>query len=301
MWLKGIGSVLMVVLVSACAPIPVIESGKFSPPKVVVIDDIPDIVPAAKIGVFAAGGRRPQFYFTPDIDSFYALNAKERKADQAETYGERTNQMVMSQIANSPRPVSAGTGAAMGLAGGLVGGLIDAAAEETQRKAAEFPALARRAMHNADLRDDLLRDLRESLEAKGIKVVIASNTREVAPRLHWPAKNARGEPLLTGPLSDSAPVEADLLIQVSATAAYTAIGEFYHFTPHVGLAVAIFDGRTREFVGWQAFRFSPRDDKFDYLTYSGLVADVDKAAPELRTALLSLVPDVVRVVSGTPR
>jgi hypothetical protein len=60
----------------------------------------------------------------------------------------------------------------------------------------------------------------------------------------------------------------------------------------------MYNGRTRQFIGWQAFEFKPSDRAFTYLTYDSMVSEVDKAAQALRSALLSLVPQVVRTISG---
>jgi hypothetical protein len=65
-----------------------------------------------------------------------------------------------------------------------------------------------------------------------------------------------------------------------------------------GIAVAPFDGRTRRFIGWQAFPFTASDSRFEYLKYDSLVSDIDHAAPALSAALLSLVPQVTATISG---
>ena len=185
-----------------------------------------------------------------------------------------------------------------GAIGGIIGGIAQASAEATQKKAVEFPGLVRKTMPDADMRLDLLKALREGLEAKQIQVTIGSATRNLPLRLIWPAKDEKGQPLVSGPLANSPPVDADLLVQLAPVALYASPGPFNTYTRKVGICIALFNGRSREFLGWQAIYFSGPDEGFSYIKYDNLVADLDKAAPALHKTLMSLVPEVIRIISA---
>jgi len=178
-------------LLGGCAT-PKVDASKFSAPKTVVIDDIPDIHSVATIEVVVTNW--PAMYFNGRFDRFYTVNGVPPSLAAVADNTEQVNQVVTNQIVNSPRPVSVGQAAAMGAVGGLVGGLIQASAEDTQKRAAEFPALMRKTLPG-DLRTEVMQALRESLEAKGIQVRVASESRTAPLRLHWPGKDADGKPL----------------------------------------------------------------------------------------------------------
>lgn len=282
---------------SGCST-PKIEPGAVQTPKSVLIADFPDIHPIATIQVIYK--YRPEDYFNGRADGYYVVNGVAPLQPAAPSSAANVNQAVVSQISQSPRPVSVGTGAAAGLAGGLVGALIDASAEETQKRAVEFPNLVKKSIQG-DFRIDFLNALRHSLEAKGIKVNIASETRTSQVRLIWPTKNADGSTTAAGQSPQGPAVDADLFVQVAPIALFAAPGPLNSYEREAGVGVAIFDGRTRKFLGWQAFPFKANDSKLQYLTYESLAADVSNAGPALREALLSLVPQVVGVVSGDAR
>lgn len=293
MKMHGIG-LLALLLAAGCAT-PKIDAAKFAAPRSVVIDDIPDMNLAATIRIVTLNW--PKEYFSARYDSFFLLNGAGAKPAAIADNSEQINQIVTNQIVNSPRPVSVGRAGAMGAVGGAVGGLIQGIAEETEKKAGEFPGLLRKTMPGADLRADFKRALRQSLEAKGITVRIAGETRNLPPRLHWPAKDEKGETLATGALADSPAVDADLLVQVVPIAVYASPGPLNSYSRTVGVGLAMFNGRTRQFIGWQAFRFQA-DGSLTYSRYDSLVADIERAGPALHGALLSLVPQVAEVIGG---
>lgn len=293
--LKWAGVASLVVF-TGCATKPKIETGKFSTPRTVVIADIPDVNPIANIGIFITPWPEP--YFSKSADYHFVVNNAAKPLPGVADYTAAANQIVIHQITTAPQPVSVGVGAAMGAAGGLVGALIQANAEATQKKAAEFPNLVRRATPRFDLRTDFMDALRKSLEARNIQVKIISETRNHVPRLYWPAKSDDGKALPTGAFSQSPAVDADLLVQVSPIASYAAPGPLNNYARQVGVGLALFDGRTRKFIGWQAIAFRAPDSNFEYARYDSLAADVANAGPALQRALLSLVPEVASIVSG---
>lgn len=95
-------------------------------------------------------------------------------------------------------------------------------------------------------------------------------------------------------------VDADILMQVSPVAFYLAPGPLNPYHRAVGVAVALYEGRTGRFLGNELIRFRPNDSRFEYMKYDELLGDLGNAAPALRTALLSLVPQVANTVGGTP-
>lgn len=286
----------LALLLAGCAAPLVIDARSLPKPKTVVINDFPDINPAAVIGMAVL--RWPQRYFSPEFDGFFVLDVPHDGLGTIDYVGSSLR-TVQNQIVSSPTPVSPGTAASMGLVGGLIGALLQDAAETTQKRAAAFPSLVRQQLAPADLRADFLGALRSALEARGIAVRISGDTRALPLRMHWPAMDPHGgKALPVGPLAATPAVDADLLVQVAPVAFYLAPGVLNAYRRKVGVAVAVFNGRTREPIGLQTFEFEPADGKHEYRTYDDLVDDIAHAAPALRTALLSLVPDIARTVAA---
>jgi len=287
---------LPLLLVTACAK-PKIESASIGRPKTVVILDFPDPRPAATISVVTPNW--PESYFSGRFDRFYLVE----KAAQAQNLGLNatvTGAVVGASTGGSVAKSTHGNvgqstfrGAAVG---GVVGGIIGLGADATEREAEAFPSLFSKAMPQVDMHKDLLNGIKAALEAKGIRVTIAGNTRETPPRLYWPAKPPRGENLSTGSLDEHPAVDADILVQLAPLAIYAAPGPLNNYNSKVGIAVAIYHGRRREFIGWQAI--VSKENELWYASYDSLVADIQKAAPAQYRALLSLVPQVVNLVSG---
>jgi len=291
----GLLGVFALLAIAGCAT-PKIDAGQYVPPKTVVIADFPDIHPVATIGVYVANW--PEVYFSERFDGFYAVNGISPPQAAIADNAQQINQVVTNQIVSSPQPVSIGQAAAIGAIGGLMGAMIQASAEETQKKAANFPELVRKALPGTDLRADLLKAVQDGLESQGVRVRISGDSRHLPLRLRWPANPQRGENLPKGMLLDSSPVDADLLVQIAPIAFYAAPGPLNNYSRVVGITVALFHGRTRQFIGWQAFPFRGGDGDFSYMRYDSLVEDVGRAAPALRYALMSLVPQVVDAISG---
>jgi hypothetical protein len=68
----------------------------------------------------------------------------------------------------------------------------------------------------------------------------------------------------------------------------------YHVRATVG--VALYNGRTKEFLGRQTFSYWPKKVP-EYHTYSGLEENIGRAMPVLRVGLLELVPAIANVIS----
>jgi hypothetical protein len=140
--------------------------------------------------------------------------------------------------------------------------------------------------------------LRSSLEAKGITVSMLADSRNLAPRLRWPAVITY--PMATqvekGQLPDSPALDVDILAQVVPLVAYAAPGTLNSYDSKVGIGLALYDGRTRKFLGLQAFRATHNPQS--YSTYDGLVADIGKTAPAQFEALMSLIAQVSAAISN---
>jgi hypothetical protein len=270
----------MVLLLGGCATHK-IDTSRLSPPRSVVIEDVPAISPIVVL-MRPALLNVPAFYFSEQSDPYYT------EADPPPR---------VALNVSFTAPVSFGTAVGVGAAGGLVAAMINQVVAESAKNAAGFPDLARAAMKEGDLRTSLMTALRTSLEAKGIEVRIDPSTNDSPRRPRWSGKDPGGKDLRPA-RPDSAPVDADLLVQLAPIASYGAIGLAHPYSRKVGIAVAIYNGRTREFIGWQAIRFDAPEGEFQYMTYEKLAADVDKAAPALRSALLSLVPQIAGIISA---
>lgn len=263
---------LSALLLAGCATKPTIEPAKLAKPKSVVIADIPDIRPAAIIQPVLISW--PQDYFSHFFDSFFDYGQEIKPAWQ--------NPGVTPYNQN------------------LTAGVIEAGAASTERKAVEFPSLVRSKLPGVDFRADFMRDVRQGLEAKGMQVKVLSDSRTRPVRLRWPApveREFRSSPPGSGEFANTPPVDADLLVQVAPVAIYSSPGPLNSYSIHSGVAVAIYNGRTKEFLGWQAIPYEGNLGN-SYPTYDGLVADIDRAAPALHKAFMSLVPQVVQVISG---
>lgn len=291
---------IVLLLITGCAT-PVIDSKRFPPPKSVAIADFPDMVAAASIEIMVLNWPAP--YFAGRFDHFFSINGQIPVLPDIAYNSEQTNQFIQQQIhqqrTNYPQQkLSIGqAGLAAGIAGGIAGA-IQVSAEETQKRAAEFPDLVRKTMPGTDLRLELLGALRTGLEARQIQVQFIKETRNYPIRLFWPVKDAKGDSWPVGPFAANPPIDVDLVVQLAPIAAYIAPGPLNAYRPSVGIAVAVFNGRTREFLGWQAVYYTGPNHGLSYHQYDSLVAEVEKVGPFLRQTLLSLVPDVVRIISA---
>lgn len=259
---------LLAVALTGCAT-PKIDKSKFTQPKVVAISDFPDLRSIATIQSVTINW--PEHYFTGgSFDQFFDVKRDAKELDFS-------SKAIIGQDA------------------GVIGGVIEASAKRTEQKAAEFPLLARKTFDN-DLRKLLLKRISENLSGKGIEVKVVQDSRDMPPRLRWDTKvddlNVKGQ------FPNSEPIDADVLVHLCPIAIYAASGPLNSYTQKVGIAVAMFDARTRKFIGWQAFPYTATSSKFEYSTYDGLVSDIGNAGPALQAALLSLVPDVANAISG---
>jgi hypothetical protein len=283
-------------LLSGCAT-PTIDRTQYTRPKTVAIVDFPDVKPAAIIGFMNA--RWPQIFFLGSADPYFVPAGGQFSAPSVEGHllvSTAAGALAGRQAARATHTSKAGgtlAGAGVGLA---VGALIDAGAEATQKKAEGYPAEVQKAMPGLDTRTEVLAALRRSLEAKGIAVSMLDDSRNLAPRLRWPASTPDGKPIETGELANSAPVDADIVAQVVPLVVYASPGPLNNYNSIVGIGLALYEGRTRKFLGWQAFQSD--QNKLWYARYDSLVADIRQAAPAQHTALMSLIPQVSDAISG---
>jgi len=272
-----------------------IDVARFGVPRTVVIEDIPDARVGALIGNYNT--YEPTFHFSAKADYFYTLPSPA----EAPAVKDHTSQVASSAATSAPPSAGvAGTVAAGAIAGG-VGALIQGMAEDTQKRAMGFHAAVLARYPAFDLRRDLQAALRAALEARGVAVTISPRGRRRAPRLRWPAASPGGEPLETGPDEGLPPEDADLFLQVSPVVFFEAPGPLNDYTRDVSIGVVVYAARTKEFLGMQVFRFNPPGFATPrYSTYDDLVADLDTAGLALREALLTLVPEIVDIVTVRP-
>lgn len=283
---------------TGCAA-PKIDTSKLARPKTVAIDDFPDMNHTAIIGPVVT--RRAEFFFNGRMDPFFKQGNASEPGKLGADYAATANQVTQQQILNSPKPMSVGQAGMAGAVGGAMGALLQASAEDTMKKAMEFDGLVRKNMHNADLRAELIASLRQELEARGIQVQIAAESRNLPPRLHWAAITESGEKLPVGSLADSPSIDADVLLQIVPLAAFAAPGPLNSFEPRIAVGVALFDGRTRKFLGWQAIEYDGPAKHHSYMRYDSMVGELDQTAPQIHDALLTLAPKVAELVAGPRR
>ena len=285
---------LMAALLSGCAT-PTID--QHARPRTVAIADFPDARPAAVIGII--NSRWPQIFFLGSADPYFVPAGGEFGLPAVDRQVVGTT--VVGALAGRQAARASGTSKAHGTAGGaaaglLVGALIDAGAEATQKKAQRYPEIVQAAMPGMDIRTDVLNAVRSALEAKGIAVSMLADSRNLAPRLRWPATGADGKPIEAGPLAATPPVDVDIVAQIVPMELYASPGPLNNYNSVVGIAVALYEGRTRKFLGWQAFQSD--QNKLWYARFDSLVDDIRNAAPAQHTALMSLIPQVSDAISG---
>jgi hypothetical protein len=269
-----------------CAAPPKVELIKFDPPKSVVIEQIPPMRTGAQIGFepqrpFAESGDR---YFVDSVDP----------ASPGD-FSRQANDATIRQITTSPTRISPATGAAVGLAGGIVGGLIQLNAEETQRRALGFHAKVLEKYPAWNPGAELIRRVQVSLEQQGIRVAIEPAAGPPRPR--WPVPDELGYRFETRTLNAPG-VDADLYVQIAPGAMFRAIGPLNSYEPSTHVMLLIFEGRTGRFLRKEFFFARPPGSKLSYATLSALEQGIGEAIPPLTEALLSLVPQVVQVVSA---
>ena len=283
-------------LMGGCAT-PVLDHASMVRPKTVAIMDIPDARPAATIGVVKAD--RPQAYFMGELDPYFVATAGRfgiPPGRAVHDLGVSAGTAAGHQAGLNYRGVGGGVSAAAGILGLTLGSMIAASAEVTQAKAEAYPTHVKNILPGHDMRKEVLTGVGRSLETKGIHVRLLTESRNLAPRLRWPVAYTNGTPMEVGPLANSPAIDVDIVAQVVPMAVYAASGPLSDYNSVVGIGLALYDGRSRKFIGWQAF---PSDqNKLRYAQYDALVGDIRNAAPAQRAALMSLVEQVSEAISG---
>lgn len=266
----------MLSLLTGCLNAPMVDTTKYSAPKSVVIEDFPDMKMTAVIGVVVPQAYAfPGFHFSSNADFFYMDDD-------------------VNELPGDAPPMFKYT---LGADGSLVG-LLVANEEDTQKRATGFHAAVLRRLPGFDLRKDFMGSLRKSLEAEGIAVTVSDAGRRNYPRHRWAASDVEGNKYPLGPLGSSPAVDADILVQVSPVAFYMAPGGLNAYSRNVSVGVALYNGRTKQFLGRQTLVFSNAGFSYQYMKYDTLVNDIPVAAPALREAVLSLVPKLVDLINA---
>lgn len=294
---------LVALLVSGCGVTPAIHRDSFAVPKMVAIVEAPQMRTTATVGMLMAGHRFHfskfnDFTFMPEVPTPEVLSGhieSDAKTADGRIVSATMQGAMLAQIAAPKQPgVSSVPSAAVG---GIVGGMIQASAESTAKKSQTYHEDVLRQVPDLDLQSDLVKALRAGLESKGIQTSIEEGGKKAYPRLRWPAKEIDGRVYETAADVNAPAVDADILMQVSAYAAWEAAGPLNSYAREVSMEVVLYNGRTKQFLGRQTFIFDAPIAGAAYNTYDGLLADSPKATGLLRAALLSLVPQVVNIVS----
>lgn len=292
-------SLLLSLSLSACVTQPIIQTTKFAKPRTVAIVEAPAMRHAALIGITAG---TPGLHFSSRSDHFFQLDPSLSPAMlplSPSKDGQAAATAVTQQAINGNAPFAGGsTGLQIGTAA-LVGALIDASAESTQKRAASFHAEVKQRLPSLDMRSDFLAALTAALQAKGIQTVVIRDSSNTLPRLRWPAvlAGADGKALAVA-TTDLPAVDADLLIQYSPLAFFEAPGPLNAYTSVSTVGVAVYDGRTKEFLGYQEFMtLGSLFSKHSYHSYSGLLDNIETAVPALHMELLSQASKIANVLA----
>jgi hypothetical protein len=288
------------VALAGCVAQPVIDPKAFAPPKSAAILDVPRLHAAATVGINVPWAPGPRWFHFSERADYYFL-AGSPQGPQRVDYAQGINEQAMQQVYNSPKPVPMGQMVGAAFAGAAVGAIIQASADDTFRKSQTFAAEILKIYPDFDLRADFMNALVATLKSHGVGATLSPEPSGGAPRLRWPASETTkdGANVLSAADAESFPaVDADLLVQVSPLAFYNAPGPLNAYRRNVSVGIALYNGRSKQFLGRQTVWFVSSDARFEYSSYDSLVADLRAAAPALRQALLSLVPDVANVIAG---
>lgn len=290
---------LLCMALAGCVAQPVIDPRSFAPPKSAVVLDVPRLHAAATVGINVPWAPGPNwFHFSPRADYYFLAGSPQapQPVDHQQAIAAQTQQ----QLFNTPKPVPMGQVVGGAFAGALVGAIIQSSADDTFRKSQAFAADIQALFPDFDLRADFMNALLPALRARGVAATLSSVGADSAPRLRWPAVDEQKNVLSTANAESFPAVDADLLVQVSPLAFYNAPGPLNAYNRYVSVGIALFNGRTKQFIGRQTVWFVAPDSRYSYSRYDSLVADLPAAAPALRQALLSLVPDVADIIAGKP-
>jgi len=262
-FLAPLAATLLLTL-TGCIIHPKINPDNFQRPMSVAIVVPPPIKHAAQITLADSS---PDFHFSPAADYFFRLD------DGG------------ALLTSAPRTT----------AHGLIGVVIDAVADSTNERAMEFHSLVEKEAPGMDLRSELVASLQKSFEAKSIKTILVNDSRDRAPRLRWPAAGEKPAilPIASGDLPTA---DADLIIQLSPVVFYGAPGALNNYVLHTTVGIALYNGRTKAYIGRQRFSFTS-DDYYSYHTYTVMVEDIKNAVARMRPGLMALVPDMVAFIS----
>jgi len=297
--MKSVKWALLALALGGCVAQPVIDAKNFPPPKSAVILDVPRLHAAATVGVNVPWAPGPKWFHFSERADYYFL-AGSPQGPQRVDYAQGISDQAMQPILNSPKPVPMGQMVGAAFAGAAIGAIIQASADETFKKSQGFHAEILKLYPQYDLRADFMNALVAAVQSNGVAVTLALEGGSSAPRLRWPAVDEQKN-VLSAVSADSFPaVDADLLVQVSPLAFYNSPGPLNSYTRNVSVGIALYNGRSKQFIGRQNVWYAGPSGRFSYSVYDTMVADLKDAAPALREALLSLVPDVAEIIAGKP-
>lgn len=274
-------------VITGCAhtPPPRIKTELFQKPATVAIVESPPLRNVALIDPFAGSFN----HFTFASDRFYIIGP-DPEGNMPLNVPDMVGQSTVYVQGATNTQIAGGM-----VAGLAVGALIQASADSTMRKAQSYHQDVMKAVPTLNLKADVITALRSALESQSIATSIVPGGSTTMPRLRW--TNDLDAGMYPYAADRNAPtVDADLLVQVSPAAFWYAPGPLNNFRRSVSIGVAVFNGRTKEFLGKQDFVYSTSAFRGEYNTYGGLLDDSVAATALLRESLLSLVPQVADTI-----
>lgn len=234
-------------------------------------------------------------HFSDDASIFFDLSKTPETLVVDQKIDHIADTVVNNQITIADNSTVLGAGIT-GAAAGVTGAVLNMQAEKTQKKAANFHDLLSQANPELNFRRDFMDGLISSLEEKGLDVVVLNDQNGNVPYFRWKAPKSDGTSYQQVSQKSLETVGADLLLQVSPIAAYQAGSVLNAYARIATVGVALYNGRTKEFYGYQ--EFSSVDGVFtSYHQYDSLVEDIKISGPELYNALMALIPSITSTVT----
>jgi hypothetical protein len=290
-------SLAVLASLGGCFPRPVIDRTAFEPPKSVALVETPPM----QVGVIFEEqiwldppDHMPQPYFSAANARFFG--AVTAPATSEIDHREQAVTAAVNNLPSMPGGYSASNAATAGVVGGVMGALIEVRARNLRTAAAAVPDAARRSFPDHDDRAAFFGALRKALKERGLDVTPVPAAG--APRLRWPATDEAARADSPPAQADAPPVDADLLLQVSPVIAYRASGALNPFYLQVGVGVAMFDGRTKRFIGRQNFFHEFADPV--YYSIDQVIEGLPASLPQARRVLQGFVPAVADLAAGSP-
>ncbi len=258
--------------ITGCANTLNIERDKITNVKSIAIVNFPEMKPLAMIGSM------PEFAYEPDRKIYH--------------FSDKLSPFFLSENPKERLPLIY----PVDFNGDEQTGLLIKTAKETDKKSQNFHEELLKANPDLNFRKGFIDELTSSFQDKGINVTLLNDQVKTTPYFRWKAPKPEGGNYLKQFPNDLPAVDADLVVQVCPVIYFQAASALNSYSSFILIGVAVFNGRTKEFYGFQEIGFS---DQFgSYHQYDTLVKDLDKVGPELYRTLLSFIPEINTMILG---